>query len=148
MPISTDVYAERCSFQRSLDAAFPRGAMCATLGTVDGQLRGTDLIGSTGRLFCCDARRSPGAGSWEYEILIDPRRSNKPTDQEARLWIRGLRRNPAVDGLWEAEIVDDDEPQRLLRLNANPPAHLRPSKRVRTAVTRVHEDALFPHGVL
>jgi hypothetical protein len=81
-------------------------------------------------------------------VVIDPRKSEKPAGEPARVWITGLARNRAVDGLWEAEIVEETEPgPRLLRLNADPPAHLRPSKRTRAAVSRVYESALFPSGL-
>jgi hypothetical protein len=150
MPASDDTtYGERCAFQQRLDEAFPRGAMCATLGRADGHLKGTVLLGSAGRIFCADARRSPESGRWEYRVLIDPRKSERLSAEPTFLWISGLNRNPAVNGLWEAEITEESGSERwLLRLNANPPAHLRPSKRARSAVTRVHEATLFPHGLM
>jgi hypothetical protein len=122
--------------------------MCATLERIDGHLKNPVLLGSTGRLFCGNARRPLLDRPWEHEVLVDPRKSEKPAGKVTRLWITGLTRNPAVEGLWEADIVDDDGPGgRLLRLNANPPTHLRPSRRARSAVTRVHEEILFPHGL-
>ena len=149
MQSSNDAAArERCSFQRKLDEVFPLGAMCAMLEDIDGRLQATGLLGTTGRLFCCDARRRSNTGPWEYQVLIDPRRSQKPAPECVRAWITGVIRNTAVQGLWEADVVDTSgDRHRLLRLNANPPAHLRPSKRMRTAVTKAHEATLFPNGL-
>lgn len=141
-------YAERITFQRLLDDAFPHGAMCATLEYDGSRLRGTRLLGSAGRLFCSDARRRANSESWEHEILIDPRKSEKGESRPTRVWVTAVTRNPAVTDLWEADVVDvPGGERRLLRLNANPPAHLRPSRRTRTAVTRVHEATLFPLGL-
>lgn len=146
MPSSNDdAYTERCLFQRALDDTFSRGAVCAVLEIINGRLQHTRLLGSTGRLFCSDARRRSSVGPWEYEVLIDSRRSEKPDGEPVRVWIREIVRNPAVEGLWEARVVG--ESGQVLRLNASQPARARPSKRMRLAVTKVYESELFPTGL-
>ncbi len=122
--------------------------MCAVLEEIDGRLQANRIVGSTGRLFCCDVRRTLGADRWEYQILIDPRRSDRGSAEPTRLWITGLVRKTTVEGLWEADVVAGAPNKReLLRLNANPPAHVRPSSRMRSLMTRIHEARLFPHGL-
>ncbi len=141
-------YHARCVFQRMLDEVFPRGAMCAVLEEVDGRLSANRLIGSTGRLLCSDARKKPNTGLWEYELLIDPRRAEQPTSEPFKVWISDVMPNTAVQGLWQADVLDDaGNRNQVLRLNANPPAHVRLSKRARAAVTRAYEPVLFPHGL-
>jgi hypothetical protein len=150
MRVSKDtLYQKRCSFQQTLDDAFPKGAMCAVLETVDGHLVGTHrLMGSTGRLFCCGARKRSSTGMWEYEVLIDRRKSEKTEEEPIRVWITDIMPNSAVDGLWDADVVDESgDRRRLLRLNAEPPAPVRPSKRMRSAVTKAYETELFPRGM-
>lgn len=140
-------YRERCVFQRELDETFPRGAMCAVLEETDGHLRGAYLLAATGRLFCSGIHRSDD-GTWEYEVLIDSRGAPTDESEPVRLWTSGPIRRSPVPGLFQMRVVSaPGEAPQLLRLNANPPAHLRPSKRTRSFMTSIHERVLFPGGL-
>ncbi len=139
-----EAYVVRSKFQHELDRSFPQGAVCAILPVRGGRLQAAGRVETTGRLFCSAARRA--GGGWEYEILIDTRtRADRPAD-ELRLWIGSLVRHDRVDGLWEAAVSGGDEEQ-VLRLNAAAPPAAMPKPAWRTAVTRAHEDALFPGGI-
>jgi hypothetical protein len=140
------IYRERCAFQRKLDETFPSGATCAVLEEVDGHLEVANVVISTGRLFCSDARAT-SSGSWEHQILIDPRRSARSQEQAIRVWVTGVIRESSAAHLFEADVASKPAGSlQLLRLNANPPDHVRPSKRMRSAVTKARESSLFPHG--
>ena len=139
-------YYERCAFQRVLDKAFPQGAVCAVLKIQGGHLRPGARSGVSGRLFCSGARQSAKTGQWENEILIDARTPDRTTTYLFRVWVSGITRRVGVEGLWEAEVLG--EPGELLRLNAAPPPHLRPSSQMRSAATRAHGSELFPDGIL
>ena len=143
---SAAVYRTRCAFQRGLDEMFPGGAMCAVLKREDGRLQAASLLVSTGRLFCSNARET-ASGDWEYEVLMDPRQTADASEDPVRLWIRGPLRSTSVVGLFEADAVDcPGEGDRLVRFNADPPDHVRPSRRARSAVTEAYEEVLFPDG--
>lgn len=141
-------YIERCLFQGMLDSAFPRGALCAVLERVDGHLSPIRPPSSTGRVFCSNARRRRLTGQWDFEILLDFRKSDKSDGEPAplRVWVSGINRTRSTDGLWEAELLG--ESGQLIRLNANPPSQLAPSRRMRAAVTDAYEDELFPHRMI
>ena len=143
---SNDQYVARCIFQQDLDRAFPQGAMCAVLPTANGHLRTAEWAEGTGRVFCSDARRVDETGGWLYELLIDTRtRLNRPR-HELRFWVGALTSLPSMRGLWEAPITDGDG-ERVLRLNAEPPPAAKPTPAMRSAITRIHEDDLFPEGL-
>ena len=145
--IDSPVYRARCEFQRMLDETFPQGAMCAVLEKVDGRLQAAFLLASTGRLFCSHAREA-GPGIWEYEVLIDPRKTPNTGEDPVRLWIRGPLRQTTVAGLYQADGAGPlGQADRIVRFNADPPAHIRPSRRMRAAVTEAHEQRLFPAGI-
>jgi hypothetical protein len=101
---------------------------------------------STGRILCSDARRSSNGDDWEYELLIDTRRSARQTGEEHRVWVKELAPHPSVDALWESPIIGDGAEQ-LLRLNADPNATDGPTPDMRSAVTQIHEPVLFPGGL-
>jgi len=139
-----ETYVARSTFQHDLDLRFPQGAVCAILPVRDGRLQAAGRVETTGRLLCTGARLTDAG--WEHEILIDTRiRADRPAT-ELRLWIGPLVRHDRVAGLWQAEVRDGGD-ERILRLNSAAPPSAMPRPAGRTAVTRAHEDALFPGGI-
>lgn len=141
-----DRYTAQCFFQNDLDQAFPQGAVCAVLPLRDGRVRPGGWLGTTGRVFCSDARPVPQSDQWEYEILIDTRVSPDQDREELRIWVGALASHPFADGLWESPI-DTDGDEQMLRLNANATGDDGPTEAMRSAVIEVHERALFPDGL-
>ena len=141
------VYEERCAFQAELDKQFPDGGVCAVLRQTDGRLQPAGLLVSTGRLFCSSARNDERTGRWQHEILIDSRLSDIPVAEPVRVWVETLRPHPTAKGLWEAPIQTDPPESKLLRINTDLPSGMRPTRRMRQAVTRAHEQTLFPDGI-
>lgn len=141
-----DPYEARCAFQSQLDEAFPRGALCAVLGTREGRPRVEGDVVAAGRIFCSDVRPSPNGEGWEYEVLIDPRDTAEGTGLEQRHWVIGLRRHPTNKGLWEAPIRTEGE-ERFLRLATDAAPAAMPTPAMREAATAAHQDRLFPKGI-
>lgn len=141
-----DEYQARCLFQEELDRVFPHGGLCAILDQRDGRFSGIGAVESTGRLFCSGARRSPGNGDWDYEILMDSRNRADLPEHELRVWVQRLTPHPGSPGLWEALVTGGGD-ERLLRVNTNAPPADRPTPRMRKAVTEAQERQLFPRGI-
>ena len=141
------IYRERCSYQIELDERFPVGGICAVLRRKGHRLDPAGLIISTGRLLCSDARREDGNGTWQHQVLIDSRLSDNPIADPVHVWIGPFTPHPEAKGLWEADIFGDPGESKVLRVNAEPPSDIRPTRRMRRAVTRAHEDHLFPGGI-
>jgi hypothetical protein len=142
------IYRERCAFQEELDQYFPTGGMCAVLREVEGRLQPAGVVVSTGRLFCSDARWDDEAGEWRHEVLIDSRLSDIPIAEPVRVWVNSVRPHDSVKGLWEARVASDAGENLLLRVNTALRGTMRPTRRMRSAVTKAYESTLFPSGLV
>jgi hypothetical protein len=145
-PSADDLYTARCEFQRQLDRAFPRGAVCAVLEVESGRPRVAGEVVAAGRIFCSDARPSPNGEGWEYEILVDPRGSTDEAAETQSHWVIGLRSHPTNRGLWEAPIRSNGR-ERMVRLATDAAPAAMPTPAMREAATAAHERRLFPKGI-
>ncbi len=129
-------HEERLAFQRLLDDRFPIGGLCATFFEQEGRLRPTGVEVATGRLLCVAVKRAKGGGWW-HQVLTDPRRDVDEPVTAMVLWIGDLERHDVLPGLWAARIQSSGE-ARSLRIHADPDPPMRPTRRMRQAVTEAH----------
>ena len=127
---------KREAFQAFLDDHFPRGAMCVTLGFGE-RLSGSADPVATGRLICTSATQDDH-GRWWYQLVIDPRRSLHEDVEALSLWVGQPTQKRETADLWESDVRSDSARPRVLRLNANPPEHWRPTKRMWQVVSETY----------
>ena len=140
----TEDYNEKVDFQLQLDELFPRGAYVTMMS--EGRNVGTELI--TARVFCDGVRFVDGV--WEHHVMIDPRQDELPVGEFAQpyaFWMTefDLEGLPLV----EAEEIqeDDDDPEKVVRLDADPQGPRKPRRGSRAFLSALREPELFPRGV-
>lgn len=136
--VPTAAESRRREFQGFLDRSFPIGAMCAVIG---GEYGLEDASPSaTGRLVCSEVGETQGR-RW-HEIVIDPVGAGVAIDvAPIRVRVGMPIRHHSNTDLWEAAIFDEN-PDCILRMNANPSASFRPTAVMRTAVAERYADLL------
>ena len=139
LPTEEDT-ADRKAFQSFLDRTFPRGATCAVMNLEAGHLDEASHT-LTGRLVCAEAGRDRD-GADRYLVVIDPLSGGDDAGEAVSLWIRHPRRHDGQEHLWQADVVSEKPPSRVLRLNANPPGQWGPTPAMRTAVTEAYAHLL------